>query len=84
MNAVQDLKKFRKEELAGNNGKNGAPAFFAVKGRVYDVTDSPLWEDGEHESLHEAGKDLTQELESALHGADVIERYHVVGTLSEG
>lgn len=84
MNATQELKKFSKEELVRNNGKNGTPAFFAVNRKVYDVTDSPLWENGEHESLHEAGKDLTQELELAPHGADVIERYHVVGTLSEG
>ncbi len=84
MNAIQDLKKFSKEELAVNNGKNGVRAFFAVNGRIYDVTNSSLWENGEHESLHEAGKDLTQELELAPHGADVIERYHVVGTLSEG
>ncbi len=83
MNATQELKKFSKEELAGNNGKNGAPALFAVNGKVYDVTNSPLWEDGEHESLHEAGKDLTQELELAPHGADVNERFHVVGTLIE-
>lgn len=84
MKAVQGLKKFSKEELAKNNGKNRVPAFFAVNGRIYDVTNSPLWEDGEHESLHEAGKDLTQELELAPHGADVNERYHVVGILSEG
>ncbi len=84
MNAAQELKKFNKEELARSNGKNGASAFFAVNGMIYDVTNSPLWEDGEHESLHEAGKDLTQKLELAPHGADVIERYYVVGTLSEG
>ncbi len=84
MNATQGLKKFSKEELAKNNGKNGAPALFAVNGKVYDVTNSPLWEDGEHEALHEAGRDLTQELELAPHGSDVIERYQVVGTLSEG
>ena len=74
MNAIQELKKFSKEELARNNGKNGAPAFFAVNGKVYDVTNSPLWEDGEHEALHEAGKDLTRELELAPHGAGTLSR----------
>jgi predicted heme/steroid binding protein len=34
MNATQELKKFSKEELAKNNGKNGAPALFAVNGKV--------------------------------------------------
>ena len=38
MNAAQESKKFSKEEFARNNGKNGTPAFFAVNGKVYDVT----------------------------------------------
>ncbi len=82
-NATQELKRFSKEELAKNDGKNGAQAFFAVNGKVYDVTNSSLWEDGEHEALHSAGKDLTTELELAPHGADVLERFSVVGMLSE-
>ncbi len=81
---TQELKKFSKEELAKNNGKNGAPTFVASNGKVYDVTNSPLWEDGNHEAMHEAGKDLTEDLElSSPHGADVLERYPVIGKLSE-
>ncbi len=77
------MKNFRKEELAQNNGKNGAPAFFAVNGKVYDVSKSSLWENGEHLALHDAGKDLTEELASAPHGADVLDRFPVIGTINE-
>jgi len=78
------MKTLSKEELAKNNGKTGAAAIIAYKGKVYDVTKSSRWEDGEHENMHNAGKDLTDDLESmAPHGTDVIERFPVIGTLSE-
>jgi predicted heme/steroid binding protein len=78
------MKQFSKEELAKNNGKNGVPAFIAYNGKVYDVTKSSRWEGGEHENMHDAGKDLTDDLESmSPHGADVMERFPVIGTLTE-
>ena len=78
------MKEFSKEELAKNNGKNGFPAFTTYKGKVYDVTKSSRWEDGEHENMHDAGKDLTDDLEfRSPHGAGVLERFPVIGTLSE-
>jgi predicted heme/steroid binding protein len=78
------MKQFSKDELAKNNGKNGTPAFIAYNGKVYDVTKSSRWEDGEHENMHDAGKDLTDDLESmSPHGADVMERFSVIGTLTE-
>ncbi len=75
------MKEVRKEEIALNNGKNGTTVFIASNGKVYDVSKSSRWENGEHENLHEAGKDLTDDLESAPHGADVLERFPAVGTL---
>jgi predicted heme/steroid binding protein len=78
------MKQFSKDELAKNNGKNGTPVFIAYNGKVYDVTKSSRWEDGEHENMHDAGKDLTNDLESmSPHGADVMERFPVIGTLTE-
>ena len=77
------MAQFIKEELARNNGKNGAAVFISNKGNVYDVSKSFLWENGEHQALHEAGKDLTDELELAPHGAEVLERFPIAGTLSE-
>ena len=75
------MKEFSKEEIAQNNGKNGAPVLIASNGKVYDASKSSRWENGDHENLHEAGKDLTDDLEIAPHGADVLERFPVIGTL---
>ena len=77
------MRKLTKRELAQYNGKNGAPAFFAFNGKVYDVSDSFLWQDGNHQVLHNAGKDLTDRLEQAPHGAELLEKFPVVGTLKE-
>jgi predicted heme/steroid binding protein len=71
------------KELAQYNGKDGAPAFIAYNGKVYDVSSSFLWRNGKHQVLHNAGEDLTDSLEQAPHGADLLERFPVVGMLHE-
>lgn len=75
------MKKFTKKELARHNGKNGNPAYVAYKGKVYDVSASFLWKDGMHQVFHRAGVDLTDALNQAPHGADVLEKFSVVGIL---
>ena len=35
---LSETKKVTKQELEENNGKNGKPAYFAYKGKVYDVS----------------------------------------------
>ena len=77
------MKRFSREELARYNGKDGAPAYIAYKGKVYDVSASFLWQNGRHQVVHNAGEDLTDALEQAPHGADMLERLPVVGTLRE-
>lgn len=72
---------FTKEELRLYNGKNGAPVYVAYQGRVYDVSNSSLWRNGRHQVLHYAGQDLTDELEQAPHGAEMLERFPLVGKL---
>jgi predicted heme/steroid binding protein len=74
-------KKITYEELIANDGKNGKPAWFAYKGKVYDVTDSSFWMDGEHMAMHNAGKDLTEDLDMAPHREENIERVKYVGDL---
>ena len=78
---MAEQKKITKQELAENNGKNGKPAYLAYKGKVYDVTDSSFWIDGDHLGMHEAGKDLTEELEMAPHREENLQRVKIVGTL---
>jgi len=77
------MKSFSKEELARYNGKNGAPAYIAYKGKVYDASNSFQWKNGRHQVVHNAGEDLTDALEQAPHGADMLERLPTVGTLHD-
>lgn len=77
------MARFSKEELARYNGKNGAPAYIAYKGKVYDVSNSFQWRSGRHQVLHNAGEDLTDSLEQAPHGVELLERFPVIGTLQE-
>ena len=72
------MKKFTWEELAQYDGKNGNPVYVAYKGKVYDVSASFLWKDGNHQVLHSAGVDSTVALEQAPHGVVVLERFPVV------
>lgn len=74
-------KKFTLEELKQYDGKSGRPAYIAYKGKVYDVTDDYLWIDGDHQGEHVAGKDLTEEMASAPHGEETLERVKFIGVL---
>jgi len=74
---------FTREELARYNGQDGAPAYIAFAGKVYDVSTSFLWRNGTHQVTHHAGEDLTELLERAPHGAELLARFPVVGTLQE-
>jgi len=74
--------KFTLDELRQFDGKNGRPTYVGYKGKVYDVTDSDQWIDGDHMG-HVAGQDLTEEMEIAPHAEEVMERMRVVGFLVE-
>jgi predicted heme/steroid binding protein len=69
------------EELSRFDGREGRPAYVAFKGKVYDVSDSFLWQGGRHEAMHEAGKDLTDELPSAPHDESTLEAFPEVARL---
>jgi predicted heme/steroid binding protein len=75
------MQKISRRDLAQFDGSKGNKAYVAVDGTVYDVTDSYLWERGEHQSAHMAGQDLTEELLDAPHDAEEIMRFPVVGVL---
>lgn len=72
-----------KEELAAFDGQAGRKAYVAVNGKVFDVTASPYWQDGNHQNAHQAGTDLSADLLKAPHVRSVIERFSVVATLEE-
>ncbi len=77
----EDLPTFTLEELAEFDGKDGARAYVAVQGVVYDVTDLPRWEGGTHNG-YDAGQDLTDIiLNKSPHGLSTLERATKVGLL---
>lgn len=61
------MKDFTIDDLAGFDGKDGRAAYVAYEGVVYDVTESAMWGDGDHEGMHFAGADLTAEHSEAPH-----------------
>jgi predicted heme/steroid binding protein len=71
------------EELSKYDGRQGRPAYVAVNNNIYDVSESSLWVDGNHQEAHQAGQDLTEELKSAPHVRAVIERFPVVDKLEK-
>lgn len=74
-------KTFTLDELEEYDGKDGAKAYIAVDGVVYDVTDVKPWSGGEHNG-YEAGKDLTEEIKNVSpHGVSKLEGITVVGKL---
>jgi predicted heme/steroid binding protein len=74
---------FTRESLASYDGKDGRPTYVAFAGKVYDVTGSLMWEEGEHEGEHLAGADLTEAMEAAPHFADELDGFPVVGSLAD-
>ncbi|MTK10480.1 MAG: cytochrome B5 [Hungatella sp.] len=71
------------DELSKYNGKDGNPAYIAVDGVIYDVTESKMWKDGEHNG-YTAGKDLTEEIKKVSpHGTSVLKKMKEVGKIVE-
>ena len=68
------------EELAAYNGENGMPAYVAVEGKIYDVTNHPQWSTGMHGG-NMAGTDITDMLKSAPHGMGKLDEVLKVGEL---
>jgi predicted heme/steroid binding protein len=79
---LAEQKKFTLEELAKFDGSDGNPAYVAYQGKVYDVSDSSFWIGGDHLGSHQAGKDLTDELDIAPHGPENLDRVKLVGVLA--
>lgn len=61
------MKDMTLAELAAFNGRSGQPAYVAYNGVIYDVTESAMWGDGDHEGMHQAGTDMTAEHDDAPH-----------------
>jgi len=73
-------KVFTLTDLAKYNGQNGNPAYVAVSGVVYDVTNAKNWVNGTHNG-HSAGQDLTKAIKQSPHGTSILSGLPVVGKL---
>jgi len=71
----QNLKVFTLTELAKYNGLNGAPAYVAVDGLVYDL--SLVFRGGQHQGFS-AGQDQSDAFHSH-HDSQILNRFTVVG-----
>lgn len=72
------------DQLKQYDGKNGNPAYVAVDGVIYDVTNVPQWAGGMHNG-YSAGNDLTDIIKNkSPHGVKQLNGVPVVGKLVEG
>ena len=71
------------EELKEYDGTGGNPAYVAVDGLIYDVSDSSFWKEGSHNGF-QAGRDLTEEIKNVSpHGVKNLKRVPQVGRIVE-
>ena len=75
------MKDFNPKSLEEFDGKEDHPCYVAVRGKVYDLSDSELWKTGEHMGRHAAGRDCGDALLNAPHGEEVLEKFQQVGIL---
>lgn len=74
------MKKFTKETLSNYDGQNGRPAYIAVNGSVYDVTNNSHWTNGQHHNI-KAGQDISYSLlNSSPNGEKVLVHINKIGT----
>lgn len=78
--ALGNQATFTLQELSRFDGKGGNPAYVAVNGTVYDVTNNAAWAAASHFGLT-AGKDLTNEFASCHAGQPILNKLKVVGKL---
>jgi len=75
--------EYTMEEVAKHKGPGGTGVWFVHQGKIYDVSKSDLWVDGDHQGMHSAGRDITSEMADAPHDEDVLTRYPVIGILKK-
>ena len=72
--------QFTVDELSNYDGKKGKPAYVAVNGIVYDVSNESTWGGGSHFGLI-AGKDLTIQFNSCHGMKSILSNLPKVGVL---
>ncbi|PRR78526.1 Cytochrome b5-like Heme/Steroid binding domain protein [Clostridium liquoris] len=76
----RQTKEFTLEELSNYDGTMGKPAYVAVNGRVYDVSNEATWGGASHFGLI-AGKDLTSQFNGCHGNLGILSNLPKVGIL---
>src|SRR4030066_1884435 len=79
--SAQPKTRMTLDDLQHFDGAENRPAYFAYKGKVYDVCLSKAWKGGSHFKNHHAGDDLTDILKTAPHDEDKILKMPVIAEL---
>jgi predicted heme/steroid binding protein/rubrerythrin len=79
-NSFRQTREFTLSELAEYDGALGKPAYVAVNGIVYDVSNDPRWGGASHFGLS-AGNDLTAQFQSCHGTMDILGSLPKVGIL---
>lgn len=83
---VSQQQIFTLDELKKYNGQNGNPAYVAVDGVVYDVTNSPKWKNGIHKACSSstfAGADFSESIKASPHGVSIMNKFRVIGKVQK-
>ena len=81
--ADKDVLQLTLEELSQYDGQNGNPAYIAVDGVIYDVSNVSFWAGGQHNGFT-AGADLTDAIKNVSpHGVSKLSGLPVVGELTD-
>ncbi|MBN2319245.1 MAG: hypothetical protein JXR49_09220 [Acidobacteria bacterium] len=75
------MKELDPKSLEEFDGQEGRPCYVAVRGKIYDISESELWKTGKHMGKHAAGRELGESLENAPHGEEVLGKFQQVGIL---
>ncbi|MCM3125813.1 MULTISPECIES: cytochrome b5 domain-containing protein [unclassified Mesobacillus] len=82
-NTTNNQRSFTIQELAAFDGKNGMPAYVAVNGIVYDVTNNRAWAAATHFGLV-SGREYSREFASCHAGQQsILAMLPVVGRLMQ-
>lgn len=73
---------FTRDQLLKYDGINGNPAYVAINGIVYDVTNNPAWAAGIHFGL-KAGRDYTSEFTTCHAHQDILSKLKPIGRLQD-
>lgn len=73
----------KKNDVAAKNGQEGNDSYIVYEDKIYNVTGSRLWKNGNHVNRHKAGEDLTEFMSMAPHGAEVLEKFECIGEIED-